>query len=160
MNVNRVSPIETGMDSEWDEQQPENKMPLSPKSKVLSLGVPPVLDFCEPREMSYHIALYFIQRMHEENAAPGCCFILPSLSALAQFLNVSCRDIQKALKIIKAKGYDYMTPGYYGNVSVWPSMTLTTVGQLQNEELTVSELKTSSKSWTVAFINSKPCHNY
>lgn len=163
MNRNWVSPIEAAPDLCWDKQQDGthgNKQPHAPKSKVLSLEeTPSFLIDCEPSEMSYHIALYLIRRMHEYQAPPGCCFILPSLSSLSQLFHAPCQEIQKALKILKTKDYDYMAPGYYGNISVWPRISAPALESAQSQYHNSSPLKTTRKSWTVAFINSKPHYN-
>ncbi len=48
------------------------------------------------------------------------CILLPSLMAMADFFNVSYTDIQKAFRWLRLQGFDYMIPGCFGHISVWP----------------------------------------
>ncbi len=125
------------------------------RSKVIGLHhfVPVVLNNSD--SVSSQIAAYLSHlldsQIEEQGLSPGCCFLIPSLSTLSEFFNVSIEEIRYAFRKLKIMGHDHIIPGYYGNISIW---AYTTETKAQSEKPSGQ----GKPIWNVAFVKSRiPC---
>lgn len=91
-------------------------------NKVLPLNALDPLPARESLEdASNTLAQYFEKVLQKQQMATGCYILMPSLNSLARFFDVPLNELRKAFWKLKRHGYDFVMPGDYGNISVWPN---------------------------------------
>jgi DNA-binding transcriptional regulator YhcF (GntR family) len=55
------------------------------------------------------------------------CVLLPSLESLGEAFQLSAWEVRKALRELKAEGYDNFIPGLYGHITIWDKKTAVAV---------------------------------
>lgn len=89
-------------------------------TKSLTLAtLPPFAQFETDNNRGYQIALYLERLLSAYQLSNDNRIVIPSLTDLAHFFQVSQMEVYDSFKILRKQGYDYLLSGTNEDIPFW-----------------------------------------